>query len=115
MDLGACTVYRPCLVRCRAFRSRRCGLDRWWAPHDGVIPGSGTKLPYICPMDHVFEIMQWAKKLDEGHFGPNIDFREFSFLENPRWVPIARSPAFLATPCVLPWRSSRLPVLPQID
>ena len=31
-----------------------CGLDRWWAPHDGIIPGSAARLPLLeCPADHV--------------------------------------------------------------
>jgi hypothetical protein len=33
-----------------------CGMDRWWAPHDGIIPGSGLDLPYICPADHVLDL-----------------------------------------------------------
>ena len=24
-----------------------CGLDRWWAPHSGIIPGSAAKLPLL--------------------------------------------------------------------
>lgn len=33
-----------------------CGMDRWWAPHDGTIPGSGLELPYMCPADHVLDL-----------------------------------------------------------
>ena len=33
-----------------------CGLDRWWAPHTGIIPGSDTELPFLCPMDHIFDL-----------------------------------------------------------
>jgi hypothetical protein len=33
-----------------------CGMDRWWAPHDGTIPGSGLELPYACPADHVLDL-----------------------------------------------------------
>ena len=33
-----------------------CGMDRWWAPHDGTIPGSGLELPYLCPADHVLDL-----------------------------------------------------------
>ena len=33
-----------------------CGMDRWWAPHDGTIPGSALDLPYICPADHVLDL-----------------------------------------------------------
>ncbi len=32
------------------------GLDRWWAPHDGKIPGSKLDLPYIAPFDHVMDL-----------------------------------------------------------
>lgn len=61
-----------------------CGYDRWWAPHKGNLPGSTLKLPYRCPMDHVFEVHIWESKPDEHHFGPPTPFRESSFLENPR-------------------------------
>lgn len=33
-----------------------CGMDRWWAPHTGVIPGSELELPYKCPADHVLDL-----------------------------------------------------------
>lgn len=33
-----------------------CGMDRWWAPHAGTIPGSGLQLPYLCPADHVLDL-----------------------------------------------------------
>ena len=33
-----------------------CGMDRWWAPHAGIIPGSGLDLPYVCPADHVLDL-----------------------------------------------------------
>lgn len=33
-----------------------CGMDRWWAPHAGVIPGSALELPYRCPADHVLDL-----------------------------------------------------------
>ncbi|XRB18460.1 glycosyltransferase family 77 protein [Pseudoscourfieldia marina] len=61
-----------------------CGQDRWWAPHRGIIPGSQLKLPYECPMDHVFDIEWFQRQRDEKVFGPHIDFREYSFLDNPR-------------------------------
>ena len=35
-----------------------CGMDRWWAPHDGNIPGSSLQLPFPCPMDHIFDLEQ---------------------------------------------------------
>jgi hypothetical protein len=60
-----------------------CGFDRWWAPHHGKIPGSSTELPYLCPMDHVFEVETWLRPMPENEAGPTINFREYSFLENP--------------------------------
>ena len=53
-----------------------CGMDRWWAPHHGIIPGSGLRTPFVCPMDHVFEIDTMLRKGEK--------FREYSLLENPR-------------------------------
>jgi hypothetical protein len=57
-----------------------CGLDRFWAPHNGTIPGSDTTLPIDpCPADHVLDLerMSGVAKL-EGVL------REHSFLEHPR-------------------------------
>lgn len=39
-----------------------CGLDRYWAPHAGTLPGSEFKLPFPCPADHVLDLeseQQW--------------------------------------------------------
>ena len=33
-----------------------CGADRWWAPHQGTIPGSALLLPFRCPADHVLDL-----------------------------------------------------------
>jgi hypothetical protein len=33
-----------------------CGLDRYWAPHSGTLPGSDFKLPFPCPADHVVDL-----------------------------------------------------------
>jgi hypothetical protein len=33
-----------------------CGLDRYWAPHAGTIPGARTTLPFACPADHVLRL-----------------------------------------------------------
>ena len=34
-----------------------CGLDRWWGPHDGHIPGTRLpQLPFMCPLDYVFNL-----------------------------------------------------------
>lgn len=54
-----------------------CGNDRWWAPHNGVIPGSSFQRPFACPLDHVIDVnVLVAAKY--------VDFREYSFLENER-------------------------------
>lgn len=37
-----------------------CGLDRYWAAHDGIIPGSKFGVPFICPLDHVLDLEQCA-------------------------------------------------------
>ena len=54
-----------------------CGLDRYWAPHDGVIPGSATRLPLLeCPADHVIDLERMRT--------PEASLREHSILCNPR-------------------------------
>ncbi len=54
-----------------------CGLDRWWAPHNGIIPGSATRLPLLeCPADHVIDLERMGK--------PERVLREHSLLCNPR-------------------------------
>eukprot|EP00962_Isochrysis_galbana_P037298 scaffold12998_cov113-Isochrysis_galbana.AAC.2 len=54
-----------------------CGLDRWWAPHSGIIPGSAARLPLLdCPADHVIDVERMGK--------PELVLREHSFLCNPR-------------------------------
>ena len=56
-----------------------CGLDRWWAPHDGNIPGAqGPQLPFVCPLDHVFDL----DALDRD--GGMVEWKEYSFLDNPK-------------------------------
>ncbi|XP_022140507.1 arabinosyltransferase XEG113 [Momordica charantia] len=60
-----------------------CRLDRLWFGHPGILQGSVTRQPFICPLDHVFEINVMLKELPEEEFGPGINFREYSFLENP--------------------------------
>lgn len=34
-----------------------CRLDRLWFGHPGVLPGSMTRQPFLCPLDHVFEVL----------------------------------------------------------
>ncbi|XP_068634406.1 arabinosyltransferase XEG113-like [Aristolochia californica] len=61
-----------------------CRLDRLWFGHPGALPGTMTRQPFLCPMDHVFEVnvMLRGQGMSEEEFGPNIGFREYSFLEN---------------------------------
>lgn len=40
-----------------------CGFDRYWAPHNGVIPGSEFKLPFECPADHVLDLEMYVFEL----------------------------------------------------
>jgi hypothetical protein len=43
-----------------------CGLDRYWAPHAGTLPGSKFKLPFICPADHILDLENgWARAMDK--------------------------------------------------
>ncbi|PIA51406.1 hypothetical protein AQUCO_01100317v1 [Aquilegia coerulea] len=60
-----------------------CRFDRLWFPHSGTLEGSMTRQPFLCPLDHVFEVNVMLKELPEEEFGPKIDIREYSFLENP--------------------------------
>ena len=54
-----------------------CGLDRWWAPHSGIIPGSAAKLPLLeCPADHVIDLERMRT--------PESYLREAGLLCNPR-------------------------------
>ncbi|XP_047974454.1 arabinosyltransferase XEG113-like [Salvia hispanica] len=60
-----------------------CRLDRLWFGHPGVLPGTLTRQPFICPLDHVFEVNIMLKELPVEEFGPGINIREYSFFENP--------------------------------
>ncbi|XWS49431.1 hypothetical protein CRYUN_Cryun12cG0003200 [Craigia yunnanensis] len=60
-----------------------CRLDRLWFPHPGVLVGSMTRQPFLCPLDHVFEVNVMLKDLPVEEFGPAINIREYSFLNNP--------------------------------
>ncbi|KAG1662326.1 hypothetical protein FOA52_011484 [Chlamydomonas sp. UWO 241] len=61
-----------------------CGLDRWWAPHRGTIPGSEFKLPFQCPLDHIYDLESWVRPFDFAGHGPPIEWRESSFYGNVR-------------------------------
>ncbi|XP_059639980.1 arabinosyltransferase XEG113 [Cornus florida] len=60
-----------------------CRLDRLWFPHPGILVGSMTRQPFLCPLDHVFEVNVMLKELPIEEFGPGINFREYSFFDNP--------------------------------
>eukprot|EP00850_Spirogloea_muscicola_P010213 SM000059S18690 [mRNA] locus=s59:388939:393964:+ [translate_table: standard] len=46
-----------------------CRFDRVWYPHDGILIGTRMKQPFLCPMDHIFEVLPelWSH-LDKGWF-----------------------------------------------
>jgi arabinosyltransferase len=61
------------------------GQDRWWAPHSGRLPQAPTELPYRAPLDHILDLERGiGRKKDVKVFGPDIPYREYSFLENER-------------------------------
>ena len=57
-----------------------CLCNRFWEPLRRCrLSGSDTEdLPFICPMDHIFELKQMATPV----FG--LPIREHSFFDNPR-------------------------------
>ena len=59
-----------------------CNLDRFWTIMDHCLIGKRVEmpLPFICPLDHSFMLPNF--------FSANLDFREHTFLANPR-VPAA--------------------------
>jgi len=68
-----------------------CGMDRWWAPHNGIIPGSGLVTPFACPLDHVLDLEAMEKfNLAPDMFGPPLRFREYSFFNNSRVPAVVR-------------------------
>uniref|UniRef100_A0A804L4U5 Uncharacterized protein n=1 Tax=Musa acuminata subsp. malaccensis TaxID=214687 RepID=A0A804L4U5_MUSAM len=60
-----------------------CRFERLWSGHLGILKGTLTTQPFVCPMDHLFEIHTMVRGLSEEEFGPQIHFREYSFLQNP--------------------------------
>ncbi|XP_009769854.1 arabinosyltransferase XEG113 [Nicotiana sylvestris] len=60
-----------------------CRLDRLWFGHPGILDGSLTRQPFVCPLDHVFEINVMLKEMPDEEFGPGISIREYSLFENP--------------------------------
>ena len=62
-----------------------CGLDSFWAPHNGTISGSDTTLPIDpCPADHVLDLERMAGMLPKESGGLEGVLREYSFLEHPK-------------------------------
>ncbi|PNH05114.1 hypothetical protein TSOC_008654, partial [Tetrabaena socialis] len=52
----------------------------------GNIPGSAWKKPFICPADHVLDLEGgWHRHRME--LGPKLEYREYSFFQNPRLPP----------------------------
>ncbi|KAF7829106.1 arabinosyltransferase XEG113-like [Senna tora] len=60
-----------------------CRVDRLWFSHPGVLEGTMTRQPFLCPLDHVFEVNVMLQALPEEEFGPGINIREYSILDNP--------------------------------
>ncbi|CAL5435930.1 unnamed protein product [Camellia sinensis] len=60
-----------------------CRFDSIWFPHPGIVAGTMTKQPFLCPLDHVFALNTMMEELPEEEFGPGINWREYSFLDNP--------------------------------
>ncbi|KAK3249970.1 hypothetical protein CYMTET_40637 [Cymbomonas tetramitiformis] len=71
-----------------------CHCDRHWTP---ILPGcimanSDLKLPFHCPMDHLFEVMSWEHE-------ERIAFREPGLLESPRFAALGdQSRAYISVP-----------------
>ncbi|KAL1518775.1 hypothetical protein AB1Y20_003059 [Prymnesium parvum] len=56
-----------------------CGLDRFWAPHNGTIPGSDTTLPIEpCPIDHLLDLEHIERQTPLTSL-----LREWSYFANP--------------------------------
>ncbi|OIT28358.1 PREDICTED: arabinosyltransferase XEG113 [Nicotiana attenuata] len=60
-----------------------CRLDRLWFGHPGILDGSLTRQPFVCPLDHVFEVNVMLKEMPNEEFGPGISIREYTVFENP--------------------------------
>ena len=60
-----------------------CQYDRFWAPIEngrfGSTDGPPDGEPFLCPMDHVFDM----ERMKPGRL-KTLEWREYSFLENPR-------------------------------
>jgi len=40
-----------------------CRFDRMWFGHPGIMEGTITRQPFVCPMDHVFEVFYFENQL----------------------------------------------------
>ena len=81
-----------------------CGADRWWAAHEGVIPGSTlpARLPFRCPADHVLDLAAMADEgLDVAQYGHHVPYREAGLVSNPRFPPAHRAPGLGGTVAVV--------------
>lgn len=87
-----------------------CGVDRWWARHAGVIPGTTApaRLPFRCPADHILDLAAMADEgLDEAEYGRRIAYREAGLPENPRFPAASRAPGPGGTVAVVVGRGGR--------
>ncbi|GLI67694.1 hypothetical protein VaNZ11_011960 [Volvox africanus] len=96
-----------------------CGLDRWWAPHAGRIPGATFKLPFQCPLDHVLDLENGVfKTLPDDHYGPRTEIREYTFFNNSKMTPRVRDDRVvveLCSPGAADCSDGREPAKLQID
>ena len=81
-QLRAALLLAQRLNRLLVLPTLMCGLDRFWAPHNGTIPGSDTTLPIDpCPADHIIDLEHIAR-INKGTVETML--RESSFLSNPK-------------------------------
>jgi hypothetical protein len=83
---------------------------RRWEPHAGTIPGARTKLPFLCPADHVLDLEGGLNgTFDAEVYGPDIPFR---WAGSGPLTPAPRPPAAAvsaAPACRRPAAPMRLP------
>lgn len=81
-DLRRAAALAGALGRTLVLPPLLCGYDRWWAPHTGQIPGSGSwTLPFLCPADHVLDLPAMLGTLN-GNGGFPKGLREYSMLQH---------------------------------
>ncbi|GMH44356.1 hypothetical protein BSKO_12290 [Bryopsis sp. KO-2023] len=73
-----------------------CGHERSVWPHPGVIYGTqNMSLPFVCPLNQVLDLDVMKPEKRPGNNDPSlepyIDFRESSFLRNPRYKLVAEN------------------------